>query len=326
MNQLRPWLDHNAIYHALLLKKEAKQWHNITISPEDIADLMDKDDWYELTLPYEEETLDSYAKIQHGQNIVIELLARYIEATWKYNRRKWESNNAKIVNFTNEDSITEYEIRVDKKEAQLINDIKTLIQQFPQTETYCREHNIGALNVKRHAYQPLLYTNAKLPDNIKVMPVLLNEGESNFVETLRTLCQSNSAIPNTDIYLIRNLSRGRGVSLFSDYNFYPDFILWMIHNDKQHILFIDPKGLVHIDERKRKKIEMHSEIKCIEKHLQKQHPGVFLHSYIWSVTARAEISSLQDLTDNDYHRRGIYFATVNGEMREMLRRALNNTK
>ena len=44
-------------------------------------------------------------------------------------------------------------------------------------------------------------------------------------------------------YLLRNLSRGKGIGFFAADGFYPDFILWLVDGSRQRIVFVDPKGL-----------------------------------------------------------------------------------
>ena len=85
---------------------------------------------------------------------------------------------------------------------------------------------------------------------------------------------------------------GKGVSFFDDYSFYPDFILWVRDSNRQDILFIDPKGLVHFNSKVKSKVNLHTRIKETEKKIQLQHPDIFLHSYIWSVTKPKDIGTL----------------------------------
>ena len=46
----------------------------------------------------------------------------------------------------------------------------------------------------------------------------------------------------TELYLLRNQSRGKGIGFFEAGNFYPDFILWLLVPDRQYVTFVDPKG------------------------------------------------------------------------------------
>jgi len=42
---------------------------------------------------------------------------------------------------------------------------------------------------------------------------------------------------------LRNQSKGKGIGFFEAGGFYPDFILWILHDNKQYITFADPKGI-----------------------------------------------------------------------------------
>ena len=48
-----------------------------------------------------------------------------------------------------------------------------------------------------------------------------------------------------ELFLLRNMSRGKGVGFFKAGNFNPDFILWMLTGGKQYMTFIEPHGLIH---------------------------------------------------------------------------------
>jgi len=66
------------------------------------------------------------------------------------------------------------------------------------------------------------------------------------------------------MYLLRNLSRGRGVGFFEAGNFHPDFILWLLVGKRQYITFVDPKGIRNLEGRSDPKIAFHKTIKELE--------------------------------------------------------------
>ena len=64
------------------------------------------------------------------------------------------------------------------------------------------------------------------------------------VEALDALAGcADPCLRDRELYLIRNLTRRRGVSFFDDYMYYPDFIVWLIDDDSQHVIFLGPEGL-----------------------------------------------------------------------------------
>ena len=87
-----------------------------------------------------------------------------------------------------------------------------------------------------------------------------------------------------ELYLLRNLSKGRGVGFFEAGNFHPDFILWLLVDDKQHIIFVDPKGIRQVGVTD-PKIHFYQTVKDIEVRLADS--NVHLHSFIVSPTASA---------------------------------------
>ena len=55
-----------------------------------------------------------------------------------------------------------------------------------------------------------------------------------------------------ELYLLRNMSKGRGVGFFEAGNFHPDFIVWLIAGGKQYISFVDPKGIRNLGPKTRR--------------------------------------------------------------------------
>ena len=80
---------------------------------------------------------------------------------------------------------------------------------------------------------------------------------------------------NKELYLLRNLSKGRGVGFFEAGNFHPDFIFWLILDDRQYIAFVDPKGIRNLGFSD-PKIQFFQTIKDIERRLGDPSVSVFM--------------------------------------------------
>ena len=102
-------------------------------------------------------------------------------------------------------------------------------------------------NIGNHIYAPLLKEDKTiLSDDIKLNPDKLNDGEKKFVKDFTDYVTNNTAKFNGyDVYLMRNVESLKSIGLYLNDDsevFYPDFIMWLITNDKVYINFIDPKG------------------------------------------------------------------------------------
>ena len=130
---------------------------------------------------------------------------------------------------------------------------------------------------------------------VEVKPIVLeNPGERDFVLDLQTFCQKRkSFFDGKEMYLLRNMSKGRGIGFFEAGNFHPDFILWLLVNDKQYITFIDPKGLRNVEGLTDPKILFHKTIKELESKLGD--PEVNLKSFIVSSTSLPDVSWWKDI-------------------------------
>ena len=132
-----------------------------------------------------------------------------------------------------------------------------------------------------------------------------SKGERAFVEDLRAFHDQNAAYFQTrELYLLRNLSKGRGVGFFEAGNFHPDFILWLIEGPQQRVIFVDPKGIRNLGATD-PKIQFHQTIKEIEQRLGD--PAVELKSYIVSNTPSATMQLLWNVNKADMKRRHVLF-------------------
>jgi hypothetical protein len=125
------------------------------------------------------------------------------------------------------------------------------------------------------------------------------------VEDLKSFHDANpDSFVAKDLYLLRNLSKGRGVGFFEAGNFHPDFILWQLADDRQQVAFVDPKGIRNLGPND-PKIRFHETIKEIETRLGD--PKVILESFIVSNTPSHVMRSLWDIEKPEMTRRHILF-------------------
>ena len=151
-------------------------------------------------------------------------------------------------------------------------------------------------------------------DLLSVSPVHLNEGERDFVVDLRTYCQSRpGSLEGKEVYLLRNQSRGRGVGFFEAGNFYPDFLLWVLDKGHQHVIFVDPKGILRCEGLNDPKLRFFETIKEIEVKLGDKDAGrkgkVSLHSFVVSNTPLGAVRWWQPgmATVEDFAARHVLF-------------------
>ena len=107
--------------------------------------------------------------------------------------------------------------------------------------------------------------------------------------------------------MLRNMSRGRGIGFFEAGNFYPDFIVWQLIEGRQHISFVDPKGLRNIKGKTDPKIEFYRTIKTLQEDLSEQAADVILNSFIVSSTPFLAVSSWWDMTKTQFEESHVYF-------------------
>ena len=121
-----------------------------------------------------------------------------------------------------------------------------------------------AIWFENHLYQPLLSLDTKV---VEISPAPLNRGERHFVEDLKAFHDQNANFFRTrELICSVTLVRGRGIGFFEADNFHPDFILWLLADGQQQMMFVDPKGIRHLGPND-PKIQFFETIKEIEDRL-----------------------------------------------------------
>lgn len=326
---LKPYagfFDSIRIYDRILLRKRQKGWWNLLIDLGTVEKLLRDDTWYELLLPPERLKIAGQAQMRQLEDVAVDLIAAYADSFWRGQRRRWEHDALEVVTLKPDDpNVVGYELSVNATEERLIEDARELKQQLTaggNLKYWYDRLKIGVVQDKgqAHAYQPLLWAR---PDReVLVQPVPLDANEKRIVEELTALAQSNAAwLANREIFLIRNLTRGRGVSFFDDFGYYPDFIVWIKERRLQHVLFLDPKGLRRLGLRETQKVRLHRDIKIVEDKIRRMDENLLLHAYILSVTSVTLIEEGRRTAD-EWKREGVYFLNEPDCLAQVIRHAL----
>lgn len=316
-------LDIDELYFDLERFKVERGWHNLNITRRSIVELLAETDWYFLEAPPEVLSFDNFDNVRRWQQIASSLLRQYVERYYRYRKAEWELPHLEYrsvnVNDPNllgvSEAVTDgYHYRVtvpagDTDTIEKLKDLKSWIQDgkralLPEWD----HHGLSALGVPDHLYEPLLALKGKVA---VIQPVPLDESEARFVRDLRTFTASGAPELNGyELRFVRNRSRGSGVGFIEGGNFYPDFIVWLTGHGVQHVIFIDPKGLLHLPFN-HPKVEFYKEIKLVQERLAD--PTVYLHSFLVSNTAATLMAERWGVRQAEIHAKNIVFQDEHGK-------------
>lgn len=276
------WLDWNRIFFALQQMKNERSWYNMTLTMDILRTLMADASWYELVIQEADMEFRDFGRdVERWENITISLLRAYIDRAYKRSKGKWEAQfmETVYVNANDPNFFEEYSVEVRQDQREWIDKLRELREQILSgnmvNDFQINGKWIQALRFDRHLYFPLLclrerddrgnrilvdeHTNEPL---IKISPVALNLGEERFVEDIRKYYADHKVdtLAGKEVYLLRNESR-KGIGFFEANNFYPDFILWVNDGKRQHVSFIDPKGIRNLRGLTDPKIQLHQLLK-----------------------------------------------------------------
>jgi hypothetical protein len=307
------FLNLDRLYFELERFKAERGWYNLNLTRSGIAELLTDQSWYRLLIPAEELAFDRYDKVAVWQEIALALLKKYTERYYIYRKREWELPHLEYQDLTENDpnllgtgespGDPYYRILINQSQEEIVAKLEELKAAIERGELKPWEfRGIKSIWFGRHLYQPLLYLQDKV---VEITPVPLNMGERQFVEDLKTFHDNHGVFfHEKELYLLRNLSKGRGIGFFEAGNFHPDFILWLLVGDTQHVIFVDPKGIRNIGPTD-PKIQFHETIKEIEKRLGDA--AVRLHSFIVSNTPSPTMKLLWGMEKQAMGERHILF-------------------
>ena len=321
--------DAARLLHRLLRRKRQMGWHNLVIPGRTVERLLRDDTWYELSLPPDRLKVSTLRQVRELEEIALDLITEYAARFWRRERRRWEHDRLEIVKLGEDDpnNIRAYQLSVDATQEKLVEDARKLAATAREGRLddlqYWYEHlKVGVVRLARpvHAYEPLLHIRGDTV--VTIQPLPLEENERKVIEGLAALASNNHAcLQGRELFLIRNLTRSRGVSFFDDFGYYPDFIAWLRHGAMQHVLFLDPKGLGRFGGREQRKVRLHREIAKIERRMRKEDPNLRLGAYILSVTAAAQIDN-GSRSPIDWKRDGVYFLNEPDCLEQVIEHAL----
>lgn len=260
------WIDWTDVFFAIERLKNERGWCNLEIGIDELRELMEHPDWYELAIPEDDLKMRDFGHdVAAWQDIAICLLRGYVDSAYKKVKSREEQKHLEVVEVTS-GTVTypngyTVEVRNDQ-EAVIRNllDLKAAIEDGKFAKSFQIDNSwFMALASEQHLYKPLLYLADRDSHNkkmyidditgepvIKISPVALNAGEKTFVESLAAYySEHHDKLTGKEIYLLRNESK-KGLGFFEANNFYPDFILWLKDGEKQHVIFVDPKGISHL--------------------------------------------------------------------------------
>lgn len=285
------FLDLDRLYFDLERFKAERGWHNLNVTRSGIAELLADTTWYRLLIPDSELAFDSFEKVRVWQEVAQALLRKYVERYYSFRKREWELPHLEYRDIGEDDPnfpcvVREtgpeygYRILIEESQQEIVQKLTELKAAIEAGDLKAWEfRGIKAIWFGRHLYQPLLFLDGGIAE---ISPAPLNKGERRFVEDLKAFHDANPAFfAERELYLLRNLSKGRGVGFFEAGNFHPDFIVWQLAGDGQRVAFVDPKGIRNVGLQD-PKIGFHETVKEIEQRLGD--PGVVLESFIVSNT------------------------------------------
>lgn len=207
------FMDMDRIYFALQEYKNDKSWYNLNLPRESIRALLSRWDWYTLYIPAAEMEFNRFDRVRRWEDVAIALLKKYCDRLYKHRKQEWEADYLEYRELQESDPnfVQEYRLMIEQSAEDIKNNLEALKAMITEGR-FGKDWSFGKLDALcfgQHLYQPLLHFKSDL---VEVMPVSLNDGEMDFVCDLRKYFnEKKEFFENRELYLLRNMSRGRGI-------------------------------------------------------------------------------------------------------------------
>jgi Type III restriction enzyme, res subunit len=284
-------LNWEQLYLDMLQFKDEQGFHNLIVTSQSPREVLGADPpLYSLICDDSQLRPTDVTQLKRLQSMMSSVVKKYLETFYRNRRQSWESDRLRYEPLRKDDpNFGPYVVKVPRVAEDMIRTVRAFVTDKEKIyKEVCDELPVVFLD--RHLYQPLL-VKSKSP--IKTSPPGLNAGEERFVRNLVDFCRSNPpALKGKELFLLRNLSRGKGIGFFSETGFYPDFLLWLVKPGKQRLVFVEPHGLLN-DKHPviNQKITFHKTLQgAMASSIRKVHRVNFsVDSYVISVTPYDEL-------------------------------------
>lgn len=282
-------LDIDELLFGLEAFKATRGLDRLHANRESIRMLLRNRDWYHLLATTDDMRTDRWENRAQWHRMAQQLINAYAERFYRYIRGRWEAPYIEVAEIVEDDpnlvdghTIESTELAETAEDieriAGIVEELRTALKSDPLVARTWFAGKWKTVPFAGHLYQPLMYVGKRA--QIKISPVALDKHEAQFVTDLATWCTSHS---DRDVYLLRNQAVS-GLGFFQASNFFPDFLLWVEDGDREHLAFVDPKGLHHFDPSDPKVQFATQEIPRLQEIVNRQAEGLVLHAFLISNT------------------------------------------
>lgn len=285
-------IDWDATFASLVDYKIQKGYSNIVILRESLPSLMSHDPpLYSLIAEPGLLAPSSFDEARRLETVVLIILRKYLTKFFRVFQERWETSNMVYRAVDSGDpNFRDYQVGISRGEATLIAAVEALIREGTRL---WREDTLDlpTIHLDEHLYQPLLVQRSP---HIRSDPPGLGDSEARFVEDLRRFLRAEAGrrLAGKEIFVLRNLTRGKGVGFFENEGFFPDFLVWILEGERQRLVFVEPHGMFHEKTYwTSDKAQLHRKLARLSQRWQALSPGpiVELDSFIVSKTSYSQL-------------------------------------
>ena len=281
------------IYLQLLEYKQEKGFHNLVFDTDVLKKILDPNEGLYQLFVTDTSVVDpqTLANLERLEELALTILRKYIAKFYRLAQQRVNTEKMTWDTLKKDDpnlNFGKWKIRFRNEDAELIQQMKEYGEKMKRIAESGVVYSspptpFPEVYIENHLYQPLLHKNNLL----QITPPALIKSEQNFVKDLRGYLEKHlrTSLTSKQVFLLRNQSRGKGVGFYQNEGFYPDFILWILDDQKQRIVFVEPHGMVYeAINNYNDKISLYKRLGELSEKQHFQDKSVHMDSYIVSTT------------------------------------------
>ena len=303
------------IHLQLLNYKHEKRFHNLIFDTDVLKQILDPHQGLYRLFVTETSVVDpqNLADLERLEGLALTILRKYIAKFYRLAQQRVNTNNMTLDTLRKDDpnlNFGKWKISFRAEDTELVQQVIEYGEEMKRLaeagDIYSSTLTSSlAVYIENHLYHPLLTMGSK-ENRLQSTPPALVKSEQDFVEDLRNYLQRQygTSLASKQVFLLRNQSRGKGVGFYQNEGFYPDFILWMLDDRKQRIVFIEPHGMVHeAINNYNDKILLYKRLREFSEKQHFQDKSVHMDSYLISTTDFPTlIGKHPDMTKQDFDK------------------------
>jgi len=244
-------LDWHEIYRKVWQFRKEKGYRNLVCEKKTLQEIL-SNEYYTLYCPQSMLEVEQFDDLEQVQQIAVMILRKYIKEFYSDRQSSWEQSQLSHVPMDEEltreqgNFFEKYTLSVKTSAEGFLSELQDAVEDDSLYTNADGKPN--RVHFDRHLYLPFIAEETNVDEGHRLLATAAEQRREAVRDELKELFRIQRW-PESSRFMggvpAQKPIPGKGVGLLSDGNrFFPDFIMWLQNEDAQHIVFLEPHGMV----------------------------------------------------------------------------------